>query len=90
MTKYLRVKMKENLIMRYQQVPDFNYSSKTNELIECRKAYGWGYCFETKEFLKSIEGKIIDLVFTAGGDAFEKTDNRHWLPFDLWDIVTYV
>lgn len=37
------------------------------------------------DFLKSIEGKNVDLVFT-GGDAFEKNDNNVWLPESLWDF----
>ena len=34
---------------------------------------------ETREFLKSIENKEVDLIFTAE-DAFEKNDNNVWLP----------
>lgn len=36
------------------------------------------------KFLESIEGKEVELVFTAG-DAFEKNDNNIWLPDGLWD-----
>ena len=39
---------------------------------------------ETLEFLNSIEGKEVELVFT-GIDAFEKNDNNIWLPHALWD-----
>ena len=39
------------------------------------------------EFLRSIEGKAISLVFTAG-DAFEKKDNDIWLPPPLWDEIS--
>tara|TARA_R110000868_G_scaffold64854_2_gene194608 strand:+ start:1819 stop:2019 length:201 start_codon:yes stop_codon:yes gene_type:complete len=41
---------------------------------------------ETEEFLKSIEGKEVNLVFTCG-DAFEEKDNNIWLPDCLWDEV---
>lgn len=39
------------------------------------------------EFLRSIEGKTISLVFTAG-DAFEEKDNDIWLPPSLWDEIS--
>lgn len=39
-----------------------------------------------KLFLKSIEGKVIDLIFTYG-DAFEKNDDNYWLPNELWDEI---
>lgn len=88
----MKAKMKENLIMRYQLCPEFNYMDKCrigcppNELIAVRETSGWQSYFETKQFLKSIEGKIVDLVFT-GGDAFERVDNNHWLPGSLWEVV---
>lgn len=41
---------------------------------------------EYKDFLKSIEGKEVDLIF-IGGDAFEKNDNNFWLPNCLWDEI---
>ena len=84
--------MKDNLIMRYQLCPEFNYMDKCriscapNELIASREIFGWESYFETKQFLKSIEGKIVDLVFT-GNDAFEKNDNNYWLPDSLWEAV---
>ena len=86
------VRMKENLIVRYQLCPEFNYSkryshySAANELIAIKDAQGIDAYFKTKQFLKSIEGKVVELVFTAG-DAFEKNDNNHWLPSSLWEPV---
>ena len=41
---------------------------------------------ERIEFLESIEGKEVELVFT-GGDAFEKNDNNLWLPDSLWEEI---
>jgi len=86
----MKARMKDNLIVRYQLCPEFNYkghiSCAPNELIAAREAWGWQSYFETKKFLKSIEGKTVDLVFTAG-DAFEKNDNNHWLPNSLWEAV---
>ncbi len=88
----MKVRMKENLIVRYQLCPEFNYRDKCpistapNELIAAKEMWGMQSYFDTKEFLKSIEGKVIDLVFTAG-DAFEKEDNNHWLPDSLWDAI---
>ncbi len=39
---------------------------------------------ELESFLKSIEGKQVELRFVHG-DAFEKNDNNYWLPNELWD-----
>jgi hypothetical protein len=84
--------MKNNLILKYQLCPEFNYRNKcriscaANELLAVKEMHGINSYFETKQFLKSIEGKIVDLVFT-GGDAFEKNDNNYWLPSSLWDAV---
>jgi hypothetical protein len=44
------------------------------------------YDEETGRFLKSIEGKEVELIFT-GEDAFEKKDNNIWLPDCLWDEI---
>jgi len=88
----MNVRMKNNLIVRYQLCSEFNYKNKSriscprNELIGIREVGGWNEYFKTKNFLKSIEGKIIELVFT-GGDAFEKHDNNYWLPNELWEEV---
>lgn len=88
----MKVKMKENLIVRYQLCPEFNYkkqgrtSCPRNELAALKEYSGMLSYFNTKEFLKSIEGKVVELVFTAG-DAFEKNDNNHWLPSTLWEPV---
>lgn len=38
------------------------------------------------DFLLSIEGKEVELVFTCG-DAFEINDNDIWLPDSLWDEI---
>jgi len=81
----MKARMKDNLIVRYQQSEALKYKH-SNELIESRKIHGFSDSFELKSFLKSIEGKVIDLVFTHG-DAFEKADNNVWLPDDLWDEV---
>ena len=35
-------------------------------------------------FLRSIEGKVVTLVF-SGNDAFEEKDNNVWLPSLLWE-----
>lgn len=88
----MKARMKDNLIARYQLCPEFRYTDlnrmkpATNELIAQRQMWGWQSYFETKLFLKSIEGKVVDLVF-CGKDAFEKNDNNHWLPGSLWDAV---
>ena len=72
--------------------PEFNYKDhmcsvdEANELLCSKKQHGWQEYFETKEYLKSIEGKYVNLVFTAGA-AFEKEDNNHWLPHSLWVAV---
>ena len=85
-------RMKDNLITRYQLCPEFNYRDKCpistarNELLAAKEMHGMNDYFKTKKFLKSIEGKVVELVFTAG-DAFEKNDNNHWLPKSLWDAV---
>lgn len=88
----MKARMKKNLIVRYQLCPEFNYrdkcriSTSRNELIAARELFGWNDYFKTKQFLKSIEGKIVDLVF-IGNDAFEKNDNNYWLPSSLWEAV---
>lgn len=88
----MKARMKDSLIVRYQLCPEFNYRDKghigtaPNELIACKNELGMQDYFKTKEFLKSIEGKVVDLVFTEN-DAFEKNDNNHWLPSSLWVAV---
>lgn len=86
----MKALMKENLIMRYQQCEAFDYRGSTmhsskNELLAV-KENSWLEYIATKEFLKSIEGKVVELVFTCG-DAFEKEDDNYWLPSSLWDEV---
>jgi len=62
-------------LMRYQQCPDFDYRGKSiaygcmNEL-QAVKQNSWIEYVKTKQFLKSIEGNVVELIFTAG-DAFE-------------------
>lgn len=75
----MKARMKDNLIMRYQQSPELK-----GELHAVLEVHGWAEYVKTKVFLKSIEGKTVDLIFTAG-DAFEKNDNNIWLPPSLWD-----
>lgn len=88
----MKVKMKDNLIMRYQQCESFDYRGKglnhgyINEMQAMNGEWGWLDYFELKLFLKSIEGKIVELTFT-GGDAFEKEDGNIWLPDELWEVV---
>jgi len=73
----MKAQMHTNLIAKYQQSKELDgelyYLFKNN----------WLEYTKTKLFLKSIEGKIVDLVF-IGGDAFEKNDNNYWLPESLW------
>ena len=72
------VTMKKNLITRYQLSNELRGEMKAVE-----EMCGWQSLMDLKMFLKSIEGKVVELVFTAG-DAFEKNDNNVWLPQDLW------
>ena len=85
----MKARMRDNLIVRYQLCSEFKYNrdcGETNELLAVKKMHGWLEYIKTKEFLKSIEGKVVDLVF-IGKDAFEKNDNNHWLPNELWEAV---
>lgn len=45
------------------------------------------YDAEIGAFLRSIEGKEVELRF-IGTDAFEVNDNNIWLPDCLWDECT--
>ena len=63
--------MKNNLIKLYKEALPGELECQEDNYVE--------------NFLKSIEGKKIDLVFT-GGDAFEKKDNNIYLPDSLWDL----
>jgi len=78
--------MKTNLLARYQTC-----DALKGELHAVWKMYGWSAYIKTKLFLKSIEGKNVNLVFT-GGDAFEEGDNNIWLPDELWmpDPLTHL
>lgn len=86
----MKVKMKTNLILLYQQCKEFDYrdkcriSTSLNEMQAVKERRGMEAYFELKKFLKSIEGKVIELEFT-NGDAFEKNDNNVWLPESLWE-----
>lgn len=88
----MKVKMKNNLITRYQLCPEFRYTKEKgnegteNELLAVKRYCGWQEYIGIKMFLKSIEGSVVELVFTCG-DAFEKNDNNVWLPNSLWDAV---
>lgn len=67
----MKVRMKDNLIPRYIALaPEF--VDAPDETIQA--------------FLASIEGKEVELVFTAG-DAFEANNNDIWLPDCLWDEI---
>ena len=67
----MRAKMRDNLIVRYRQIlpGELEAAENSDSVIQ---------------FLKSIEGKEVDLVFTAG-DAFEREDDNIWLPDELWE-----
>ena len=86
----MKALMKDNLIVRYQQCKELDYRAKNkisnefNEMQSVKQYMGMEEYFKLKEFLKSIEGKIIELVFLRG-DAFEKHDNNYWLPESLWN-----
>jgi hypothetical protein len=86
----MKAKMKDNLIFRYQTCKEFDYRQMggdfMNELQAVKINSGMIDYFELKQFLKSIEGKIVDLVFTCG-DAFEENNNNFWLPSELWEAV---
>ena len=77
------VRMKQNLIVRYQLCPEFNYSkryshySAPNELIAIKDAHGIGAYFKTKMFLKSIEGKIVELVFYYHKVSIDKLQQHY-------------
>jgi hypothetical protein len=72
----MKVQMKDNLILMYQ-------SCLKNELHFLFINGRLNEYFKIKNFLKSIEGKVIEIVFTSG-DAFEKNDNNIWLPESLF------
>ena len=88
----MEAEMKDNLILRYQKSPELDYRSRCriscplNEMQAVKEMHGMEDYFDLKTFLKSIEGKAVNLVFT-GGDAFGEKDNNFWLPNDLWTAV---
>ncbi len=67
----MKVIMKDNLIERYMK--NFPYDSSLNDE-------------KNITFLRRIEGKVINLIFTHG-DAFEENDNDLWLPDNLWEKI---
>jgi hypothetical protein len=67
----MRAKMKDNIVERYEAMAP-SFTDLPDQ--------------ETKDFLRSIEGKEVDLVFVCG-DAFESNDNNIWLPDSLWDAA---
>ena len=67
----MKVIMKDNLIERYMK--NFPYDSSLDDE-------------EDITFLRRIEGKVINLIFTHG-DAFEENDNDLWLPDNLWEKI---
>ena len=85
----MKVQMKDNLILRYQQCKEFDYrggrriSIEINEMQSVKKYQGIEEYFKLKLFLKSIENRVIEISFYSG-DAFEKHDNNFWLPESLW------
>lgn len=76
----MKAKMKNNLILHYMLSQELK-----GELQAVHKMWGWQEYVNTKIFLKSIEGKVVDLVFTCG-DAFEKNDNNIFLPKSLFQL----
>jgi len=85
----MKARMKNNLITKYQMCKEFDYrndrhSDYPNELLAAKATHGMQDYFATKQFLNSIEGKVVDLVFTSGC-AFEANENDHWLPGCLWE-----
>lgn len=71
----MKALMKTNLIERYDKAMPGELDACDEDGKRC-----------IIDLLTSIEGKEVDLVFTAG-DAFEKADNNVWLPNDLWDGI---
>ena len=63
--------MRDNLIKRYKAL--------TPSIVDMPDK-------EIRDFLVSIEGKEVELVF-IGEDAFEKNDDSIWLPDCLWDEI---
>jgi len=68
----MKARMRDNLIQRYEALCPSAVDMPDQEV---------------KDFLISIEGKDVDLVF-IGSDAFEQNDNNIWLPDSLWDELT--
>lgn len=71
----MKAKMRTGLVELYEKLLPGEIEAQGN--IEGQK---------TIEFLNSIDGKEVELVFTAS-DAFEKNDNNVFLPDELWDKI---
>ena len=67
----MKAKMRDNLIPRYIALSPDVVDFPDEEL---------------QSFLRSIEGREVNLVF-VGPDAFEENDNDVWIPDCLWDEV---
>lgn len=65
----MKARMRDNLIERYEALVPVSVDTPDQQI---------------KDFLRSIEGKEVELVFVCG-DAFEINDNNIWLPDSLWD-----
>ena len=65
----MKAKMRDNLVPRYIALSPDVVDFPDEEI---------------QNFLTSIEGKDVMLVF-VGRDAFEQNDNNIWLPDCLWD-----
>lgn len=66
----MRARMRDNLIERAKEIFTSPLDMDT----------------DYKNFLLSIEGQEVELIFTCE-DAFEKNDNNFWLPDCLWDEI---
>jgi len=65
----MRARMKNNLIEIYNRLMPGDLKITGREIID---------------FLLSIQGKEVELIFTDGV-AFEKNDDNFWLPDELWE-----
>lgn len=67
----MKAKMKNNLVNRYKLLSPSLVDYPDKEI---------------EDFLNSIEGTDVELVF-IGRDAFEKNDSNIWLPEELWNEI---
>lgn len=86
----VKARMVDDLFLRYQECDCFacdETDMSVERFAEVVKLEGFGdHGVEIAEFLNSISGKEVDLVFTHG-DAFEKNEDNTWLPNELWERV---